>query len=110
MRNMGATFSRRAHGRNRDRTLSFQGVVVDNVNVSVFEYAPVRSASVASMCCLNAIVTGSLDTGAVHVALENETSSGDGSENAPLTRWPGSDTVSAASPAVEITFAVVDAA
>ena len=37
VRIMGATFSRRAHGRNRDRTLSFQGVVVLNVNVSVFE-------------------------------------------------------------------------
>jgi len=40
--------------------------------------------------------------------------SGDGSENAPLTRCPvlvglGSDTLSSASPAVEITFAVVDA-
>ena len=37
------------------------GVVVHNVNVSVFEYAPVRSASPAPMCCLNAIVTASLD-------------------------------------------------
>ena len=52
------------------------GVVVDSVNVSVFEYAPVRSASVAPMCCLNAIVTGSLETGAVQVALLNATSSG----------------------------------
>ena len=39
-------------------------------------------------------------------------SSGDGSANAPLTRWPGravsgSVTLSAASPAVETTFAVV---
>ena len=38
--------------------------------------------------------------------------SGDGSENVPLTRWPvavalGSATDSAASPAVEITLAVV---
>ena len=62
------------------------------------------------MCCLNAIDTGSLETGAVHVVLLNVTSSGDGSENAPLVRWPGSDTLSAASPAVLITFAVVVAA
>ena len=38
---------------------------------------------------------------------QNETSSGDGSENAPLAKWPGSLTLSAASPAVLITFAVV---
>ena len=43
--------------------------------------------------------------GAVHAALLNATSKGDGSENAPLDRWPGSDTVSAASPAVETTVA-----
>ena len=61
----------------------------------------------APMCCLNAIVTGSLETGAVQVALLKETSSGEGSANAPLVRWPGSLTVSAASPAVLITFAVV---
>ena len=40
--------------------------------------------------------------------------SADGSENAPLTRWPGafelgSATLSAASPADEMTLAVVDA-
>ena len=62
------------------------------------------------MCCLNAIVTGSLETGAVHVALLKETSSGDGSANAPLVRWPGSPTVRAASPAVLMTLAVVDVA
>ena len=83
------------------------GVVVDRVNVSVLEYAPVRSASVAPMCCLNAIVTGSLETGAVQVALLNATCSGSGSVNVPFVRWPGSDTVSAASPAVEMTLAVV---
>jgi hypothetical protein len=35
---------------------------------------------------LNAIVTGSLDTGAVQVALLNVTCSGDGSVNVPLAR------------------------
>ena len=33
------------------------GVVVDSVNVSVFEYAPVRSASLAPIGCLNAMST-----------------------------------------------------
>ena len=76
------------------------------------------------------IVTGSLDTGPVQdasvvgravkapagpVAGEEPLScSGWLSENAPLTRWPGavveaSATVRVASPAVEITLAVVDA-
>ena len=59
--------------------------------------------------CLNVIVTGSFDTGPVHADLLNSTRSGSASENAPLVRWPGSDTVSAASPAVEMTFADVDA-
>jgi hypothetical protein len=69
------------------------------------------------MCCVNAIVTGSLDTGATHVFTTAGSScppasSGEGRANAPFTRWPGetvlgSDTVSAASPAVEITVAVV---
>jgi len=36
------------------------GFVVDNVNVSVLLYVPVRSASFAPMCCLNATATGSL--------------------------------------------------
>src|SRR5690349_20324218 len=53
--------------------------------------------------------TVSLETGAVHADLENATCSGSGRENAPFTRWPGSLTDSVASPAVEITFAVVDA-
>ena len=39
------------------------GVVVDSVNVSVLLYAPVRSASLAPMCCWNASVTASLLTG-----------------------------------------------
>ena len=83
------------------------GVVVLSVNVSVFEYAPVRSASVAPMCWVNRIVTGSLETGPVHTDFENETASGDGSANVPFIRWPGSDTVNAASPAVEMTLAGV---
>src|SRR5215813_10382815 len=37
------------------------------------------------------------------------TRSASGSENEPFVRWPGSLTESAALPAVEITFAVVDA-
>ena len=61
------------------------------------------------MCCLNEIVTGSLDTGASQVDFEKATSSGDGSENEPFIRWPGSETLSAASPALEITLAVVEA-
>src|SRR3954468_11673023 len=56
------------------------------------------------------MVTPSFATGALQLALLSSTRSGSGSENAPLVRWPGSDTVSAASPAVEITLAVVDAA
>src|SRR4051812_46289866 len=61
------------------------------------------------MCWRNVIVTGSSDTGFVHVALESSTRSGSGSENAPLVRWPGSETLSVASPAVEVTVAVVEA-
>src|SRR3954464_5048334 len=57
------------------------------------------------MCCLNVIVTGSLDTGAVHVAFEKVTWTGSGSVNAPLARQQVSPTDSVASPAVEITFA-----
>jgi hypothetical protein len=60
------------------------------------------------MCWLNVIVTASLDTGAVHVDFENATCSGSGSENAPFIRRPGSATDSVASPAVLITFAVVE--
>src|SRR4051794_28659458 len=61
------------------------------------------------MCWRNVMATGSFDTGAVHVALLNSTRSGSGSENAPLVRWPGSLTPSVASPAVEVTVAVVEA-
>ena len=62
------------------------------------------------MCCLNAIVTGSLETGAVQLALLKETSSGSGSANVPLVRYAGAgETLSAASPAVLMTLAVLDA-
>src|SRR3954462_1027522 len=40
------------------------GVVVESVNVSVFVYAPVLSASLALTCCWNATVTASLLIGA----------------------------------------------
>ncbi len=68
-----------------------------------------RSASLASIACLKEIVTVSLDTGAFQVDFESVTCSGCGSENVPLVRRPGSECDSVASPAVEITFAVVDA-
>src|SRR4029453_13996396 len=58
------------------------------------------------MCCLKPIVTASLETGAVQADLENDTSSGDGSANVPFIRWPGSEELSAASPAVLTTLAV----
>src|SRR3954452_2004740 len=47
--------------------VSHHGVVVDNVNVNVREYDPVRSASVAPTCCVNVIATGPLDTGALQL-------------------------------------------
>src|SRR4051812_21946392 len=59
------------------------------------------------MCWRNVIVTGSLDTGAVHEAFENSARSGSLNANDPFVSTPGSLTVSAASPAVLITFAVV---
>ena len=77
--------------------------------MSVLLYDPVRSASAAPMCCLKPIVTASLEVGPVQADFEKDTSSGDGSANAPFIRWPGSDDVSVASPAEEITVAVVDA-
>src|SRR5689334_6886554 len=59
------------------------------------------------MCCRNVIADAALDTGPVHDAGAISTRSASGSENAPFVRWPGSDTLSAAFPAVEMTFAVV---
>src|SRR3954452_16813146 len=88
---------------------SYYGVVVLRANVSVFEYAPVRSGAVAPMCWRNVIAETALDTGSNHVPGAMSTCSASGSEKAPLVRRPGSDTVSAASPALEITLAVVDA-
>src|SRR4051795_4219348 len=110
------------------------GVVVDNVNVSVFEYDPVRSGSFALTSWLNCSESWSLDTGPLHVsrfsgeadeptllyavpvllALRARACSGCGRLNAPLTRCPvavalGSATLSVASPAVEMTLAVVAA-
>src|SRR5690349_2598939 len=49
------------------RHLHGYGVVVLSVNVSVFAYAPVRSASVEAIGCLKLTVTGSLETGPFHV-------------------------------------------
>ena len=72
-----------------DRRAAFQflyGVVVDNVNVSVLLYVPVRSGSLALTSCLNAIATLSLETGAVQLALPSSTRSGSASANAPLVR------------------------
>src|SRR5690242_16248436 len=60
------------------------------------------------MCCLSAIVTASLETGADQVDLLNAICSGSSSENAPLDSLPPS-VVRVASPAVEMTFAVVEA-
>src|SRR5690349_16694077 len=61
------------------------------------------------MRCRNAIATLSLEVGPAQEALPSSTRSGSGSENAPLVRWPGSLTDSVASPAVDVTVAVVDA-
>src|SRR5689334_19028062 len=49
--------------------------------------------------------TLSLETGPVHVVFDSSTRSGSGSVNAPLARWPGSETDRVASPAVEMTLA-----
>ena len=109
------------------------GFVVESVNVSVLLYVPVRSGSPAPMACLKATVTGSLLTGPVQVSNEvglaepptaASARAGAGRRarglhlqrlrralNAPLTSLPvavvdGSETMSVASPAVLITFAV----
>src|SRR5262245_4077452 len=82
------------------------GAVVESVNVSVVEYAPVRSGSFAAIGCLKPIANSSLETGPVQLDFSGVTSSGEASENAPLVRWPG-ETDSAASPAVDVTVALV---
>ena len=51
------------------------------------------------------IVAAPLDTGPDHAPGAISTRSASGSENAPLARCPGSETLSAASPAVEVTVA-----
>ena len=82
---------------------------MESVNVRVLLYEPVRNASLAPMCCRKVIAADALETGPVHDAGTMSTRNGCGSENVPFIRCPGSDTVSEASPAVEITLAVVDA-
>src|SRR5262245_55160789 len=83
------------------------GFVVESVKVRTFVYAPERSASVAPIDCLKPSGTTSLETGEFQAFGTPVTCSGCGSENVPFTRWPGSETLSAASPAVETTLAVV---
>src|SRR5687767_12745597 len=61
------------------------------------------------MCCLNVIGTVSFDTGPVQAVLPNSTRNGSARENAPLVRWSGALTPSVASPAVDVTVALVDA-
>ena len=62
------------------------------------------------MSCLNVMFTLSFETGAAHADFENETRSGSARVNAPLVRNAGDGvTDRAASPAVEITLAVVEA-
>ena len=61
------------------------------------------------MSCVKVIAAAALETGAFHVFGAIATRRGCGSVKAPLARWPGSETVSVASPAVEITVAFVDA-
>src|SRR3954447_4039794 len=61
------------------------------------------------MCWWNVIAAVALETGALHADGAMSTTSGSGRLNAPLARWPGSETVSAALPAVLMMLAVVDA-
>ncbi len=68
---------------------SSHGVVVESVKVSVLLYTPVRSASVALIACLKAIVTASLDTGPVQADLLKETWSGSGSEKVAVGEAAG---------------------
>ena len=89
------------------------GVVVLRVNVSVLLYVPVRSGSLAAIDCLNVIGTDSLEVGAVHVLIVPRPCSGDASAKRAVDqvagggRVLGSATLSVASPAVEMTVAVV---
>src|SRR3954469_72707 len=75
---------------------------------------PVRSGSSAAIDCLNVIGTDSPAVGAVHVLMTPRPCSGEARANAPLTSRPvlvalGSATDSFASPALEVTVAVVPA-
>src|SRR4051812_6104957 len=124
----------RSRARSAWRLGSAHGWAGDSGKVSAFAYVPVRSGSLAFTSCVNSSVTASLDIGALHVsrfsgeaedpmalnavpvldALRARACSGWASTNEPLTRWPvpvedGSATLSSASPAVEITLAVVEA-
>ena len=65
-----------------------------------------RRATFAPMCWRNVIATAALDTGPVQLAGVISTRSASGSENVPLVRLPGSETLSVASPAVLMTLAV----
>src|SRR5690349_19138801 len=60
------------------------------------------------MCWESPTVTGSFATGADQLVFDSETCSGSSRLNAPLARWPGGATLSVASAAVLITFAVVE--
>src|ERR1044072_4823382 len=59
------------------------------------------------MCWLKLIATAACETGPDQLDGVIRTCSGSGSENEPLVRWPGSLTLSVASPAVEMTLAFV---
>ena len=102
---------------------------MDSVNVSVLPYEPVRSASLEAIDCLNPRLTVVRPTGLLNdsrfVGLAEPPSGANapslaftcsfcGRKNEPLTRWPvfvelGSATERVASPALETTWAVVDA-
>ena len=70
----------------------------------------VRKGSVALMCCVNEMFTGSFAVGPDHADFENATCNGSPSAKLPFIRCPGSETLSAASPALEMMFAVIIAA
>ncbi len=88
---------------------STYGVVVESVKVTLLPYVPVRSGSLEPIDCLKATSTTSPETGPDQAAFDSSTRSGCARLKAPLTRWPGSLVVRVASPAVEMTVAVVAA-
>src|SRR5262249_2532777 len=83
------------------------GAVVDSVNVSVFEYVPVRSGSLAPIACLKPSATLPLDTGPFQLLGVVLAWSGWPSAKPPFVSRRGSEALGAASAPVEITFAVV---